>query len=249
MDSKALRLSIAAIITTIVLVAVVVYAANIDRINELLGKKTDGAVTDEALETSEDATETVYGEQIGDNLKGFLTADDFFDKSEQRPSVVVVVDNVPVPANASSKDGTTDLSDVDENDKADEEYSYPDSEPEKKIEDELPLPEDKPLEKPEDKTGNDKPSLEDSTSDSSSTASSEENKPAETANSASTENTTGAASNESTSNATIADSTANTAGTESTTNAASTESTANAANTSSTESTAGSASTGSTSGN
>ncbi len=233
MDSKALRLSIAAIITTIVLVAVVVYAANIDRINELLGKKTDGAVTDEALETSEAATETVYGEQIGDNLKGFLTADDFFDKSEQRPSVVVVVDNVPVPANASSKDGTTDLSDVDENDKADEEYSYPDSEPEKKIEDELPLPEDKPLEKP----------------DASSTASSEENKPAETSNSVSTENTTGAASNESTSNATTADSTANTAGTESTTNAASTESTANEANTSSTESTAGLASTESTSGN
>ncbi len=123
MDSKALRLSIAAIITTIVLVAVVVYAANIDRINELLGKQPGGAGADEAAETTEKTTETVYGEQIGDNLKGFLTADDFFDKSEQRPSVVVVVDNVPVPANASSQDGTTDLSDVNDNDIADEQLS------------------------------------------------------------------------------------------------------------------------------
>ncbi len=141
MDSKALRLSIAAIITTMVLVAVVVYAANIDRINDLMGKKPDQAETEEVLETVE-TSETVYGEQIGDNLKGFLTADDFFDKSEQRPSVVVVVDNVPVPANAATTDGTTDLSDLNDSDIADTEYSYPDSEPK-----------DKPEEKSEDKTG------------------------------------------------------------------------------------------------
>ena len=98
MDSKAFRLSILAIITTIVLVGVVVYAANREKINSLIG--ASGAAEAEVSETVEEGTATDYGEQIGDNLKGFLTASDFFDKSEQRPSVVVVVDNVPVPANA-----------------------------------------------------------------------------------------------------------------------------------------------------
>ncbi len=112
MDSKTLRLSIAAIITTVVLIGVVVYAANKDRIDSMIGAgKTEETVMDEA-EAESDGTDTQYGEQIGDNLKGFLTADDFFDKSEQRPSVVVVVDNVPVPANGSSEDGTTDLTDI-----------------------------------------------------------------------------------------------------------------------------------------
>jgi hypothetical protein len=98
MDSKTFRLSILAVITTMVLIAVVVYAANRDKINSMIGSgkapETEVAVSDG------DTMETAYGEQIGDNLKGFLTASDFFDKSEQRPSVVVVVDNVPVPANA-----------------------------------------------------------------------------------------------------------------------------------------------------
>lgn len=98
MDSKTFRLSILAIITTIVLIGVVVYAANRDKINAMIGAKETAEV--EATEAVEEASVTDYGEQIGDNLKGFLTASDFFDKSEQRPSVVVVVDNVPVPANA-----------------------------------------------------------------------------------------------------------------------------------------------------
>ena len=98
MDSKAFRLSILAIITTIVLIGVVVYAANRDKINSMIGASHSEEV--EIAETVEEETVTEYGEQIGDNLKGFLTASDFFDKSEQRPSVVVVVDNVPVPANA-----------------------------------------------------------------------------------------------------------------------------------------------------
>ena len=113
MDSKAFRLSILAIITTIALIAVVVYAANTDRIHAIIGNNSaseESSLEEAVVET--EATQTQYGEQIGDNLKGFLTADDFFDKSEQRPSVVVVVDNVPVPANASSQDGTTDLSDA-----------------------------------------------------------------------------------------------------------------------------------------
>lgn len=98
MDSKTFRLSILAIITTIVLIGVVVYAANREKINTLLGG--DKAPETEVAVTEGDTHGTEFGEQIGDNLKGFLTASDFFDKSEQRPSVVVVVDNVPVPANA-----------------------------------------------------------------------------------------------------------------------------------------------------
>ena len=98
MDSKTFRLSIVAILTTIVLIVVVVYASNRDRINSMFGGSVTETVDEEA--GAEPVSGTNLGEQIGDNLKGFLTADDFFDKSEQRPSVVVVVDNVPVPANA-----------------------------------------------------------------------------------------------------------------------------------------------------
>ena len=112
MDSKTLRLSVAAIITTVVLIAVVVYAANRDRIDKLVGTSSSSQTEEEETQAGAEISVTGYGEQIGDNLKGFLTADDFFDKSEQRPSVVVVVDNVPVPANSSSQDGTTDLSDI-----------------------------------------------------------------------------------------------------------------------------------------
>ncbi len=112
MDSKALRLSIVAIITTVVLLAVVVYAANRDRINALIGVDGHDSAQEEVVDADSDATVTQYGEQIGDNLKGFLTADDFFDKSEQRPSVVVVVDNQPVPANSSDQGQTTDLMDI-----------------------------------------------------------------------------------------------------------------------------------------
>ena len=98
MDSKAFRLSILAIITTVVLIGVVIYAANRDKINSMIGASDTAEV--ETSEVVEEVEVNGYGEQIGDNLKGFLTASDFFDKSEQRPSVVVVVDNVPVPANA-----------------------------------------------------------------------------------------------------------------------------------------------------
>ena len=98
MDSKAFRLSILAIITTVVLIGVVVYAANRDKINAMIGASNNSEAQVEEPVSEETVTE--YGEQIGDNLKAFLSASDFFDKSEQRPSVVVVVDNIPVPANA-----------------------------------------------------------------------------------------------------------------------------------------------------
>jgi hypothetical protein len=108
MDSKAYRLSILAIITTVVLVGVVVYAANRERIAALIGADEFASTVEEEIPEDEIIGESEIassGEQIGDDLKGFLKSDKFFDKNEQRPSVVVVVDNVPVPANADK--GTT----------------------------------------------------------------------------------------------------------------------------------------------
>ncbi|WP_051638420.1 hypothetical protein [Butyrivibrio sp. NC2002] len=119
MDSKSFKLSILAIITTCVLVGVVVYAANRDKIHALIGADDFADTDDSVYETTEEIS-SEYGEQIGDDLKGFLTADDFFDKSEQRPSVVVVVDNVPVPANAEEQEeDTTDLIDKPADESAD----------------------------------------------------------------------------------------------------------------------------------
>lgn len=163
MDSKSFRLSILALVTTVVLVGVVVYAANRDKIHALMGANSTYEESSDAMEGEEaEVTEsTEYGEQIGDNLKGFLTADDFFDKSEQRPSVVVVVDNVPVPANAenSGVEDTTDLLDVPQAEK---------SEPDK------PEGEQAEVKPDEEKSEEDKPDLEDSSNESSSEGDSED---------------------------------------------------------------------------
>ena len=116
MDSKAYRLSILAIITTVVLVGVVVYAANRERIAALIGADEFASTVEEEIPEDEAIDESEImssGEQIGDDLKGFLKSDKFFDKNEQRPSVVVVVDNVPVPANAD-KGTTTESTDFSE---------------------------------------------------------------------------------------------------------------------------------------
>lgn len=187
MDSKALRLSIAAIITTVVLIVVVVYAANKDKIDELVGNKSQTETTEEVAESEEQSTSSAYGEQIGDNLKGFLTADDFFDKSEQRPSVVVVVDNVPVPANASTEEDSTDITDLNDMDSPDTEYSYPDSKtpsdeedmkvPDALGDDDMKKPDgDKPQDKPEDgNTSNAAASSSDENAGNASGSSSDEN--------------------------------------------------------------------------
>ena len=66
MDSKAFRLSILAIITTVVLIGVVVYAANRDKINSMIGKSDTAQV--ESTEAVEEVEVSGYGEQIGDNL-------------------------------------------------------------------------------------------------------------------------------------------------------------------------------------
>ena len=89
MDYKVFRMAILTIISAFALVLVIVYATNADRINELLGRgKGDAAANDAASFMSSDGP--FYGDQIGENLDGFLTDDSFFDETEKVPSIVVI---------------------------------------------------------------------------------------------------------------------------------------------------------------
>lgn len=96
MDKRVFRLAILTIISAFILVMVIVYATNARRINELLGKgekKSSSQVAQDATsEASEEVSDeqVIYGDQIGDNLSGFLTDEDFFDEPEQIPTVVVI---------------------------------------------------------------------------------------------------------------------------------------------------------------
>jgi hypothetical protein len=91
MNRRVFSLAILTMISAFILIMVIVYATNADKINRLFGweKEKQEAVTEEASE-KETATETVYGDQIGDNLSGFLLDEDFFDENEKIPSVVVI---------------------------------------------------------------------------------------------------------------------------------------------------------------
>ena len=105
MDSKVFRMALLTIISVILLVAVIVYATNADKINGLIGKKS--ATSDEgAAETSFVAPETVYGQQIGDNLNAFLYDEDFFDETEKIPSVVVIKQASSLLASEDTSDFT-----------------------------------------------------------------------------------------------------------------------------------------------
>ncbi len=78
MDSKLRRLAIACFVSLVALIVVVVYAVNADKISSFLHKEE----TAEETEVLEEATTDDTGEQIGDNLKGFLADEDFFDQRE-----------------------------------------------------------------------------------------------------------------------------------------------------------------------
>ncbi|MDC7293663.1 hypothetical protein NXH67_09050 [Butyrivibrio sp. DSM 10294] len=91
MDSKVFRMALLTIISVFALIAVIVYATNADKIGGLFGKKGNNAATGESSEAvSLTLAEEAYGEQIGDNLNGFLYDEDFFDETEKVPSVVVI---------------------------------------------------------------------------------------------------------------------------------------------------------------
>ncbi len=98
MDKRVFSLAIVTIISAFILVMVIVYATNAKRINELVGgakggnaatMDTSGDAADDALASAGDGV-TIYGEQIGDNLSGFLTDEEFFDETEQISSLVVI---------------------------------------------------------------------------------------------------------------------------------------------------------------
>ncbi len=91
MNRRVFGLAVLTMISAFILIMVIVYATNADKINRLFGwgqEKTE-TVT-EAVSEEEASTETVYGDQIGDNLSGFLLDEDFFDETEKIPSVVVI---------------------------------------------------------------------------------------------------------------------------------------------------------------
>ena len=91
MDARVFRMAILTIISAFILVLVIVYATNTDKINNLLGveDKPMPVATEEATEEASEE-QVIYGDQIGDSLNGFLLDDDFFDETEKIPSVVVI---------------------------------------------------------------------------------------------------------------------------------------------------------------
>ena len=94
MDTRVFRMAILTIISAFILVLVIVYATNADKINRMFGwgqekeTSTEAASTEESLEE-----EVIYGDQIGDSLNAFLLDDDFFDETEKVPSVMVIKQN------------------------------------------------------------------------------------------------------------------------------------------------------------
>lgn len=102
MDAKVFRLTLLTIASAFLLVIVILYATNADKINRLFGREKS-AVT-EAEYVQEDASvvsEESYAQQIGDDLKSFLYDDDFFDEAEQIPAVVVIQQNTKTVSDSS----------------------------------------------------------------------------------------------------------------------------------------------------
>ena len=112
MDTRVFRMAILTILSAFILVLVIVYATNTDKINSLFGwgQKTQVATEAATEETSE--TEIIYGDQIGDSLNGFLLDDDFFDETEKIPSVVVIE-----KSESSTDAGSADSSFAEEEDR------------------------------------------------------------------------------------------------------------------------------------
>ncbi|RKM57827.1 hypothetical protein D6855_12315 [Butyrivibrio sp. CB08] len=81
-------MAILTIISAFILVLMIVYATNAKKINELFGWGKAKETVSEEL--SEELSEEVFtGDQIGDDLSGFMLDEDFFDETEKIPSVVV----------------------------------------------------------------------------------------------------------------------------------------------------------------
>ena len=94
MDAKVFRLTILTIISAFILVAVIIYATNADRIGRMFGNGDKNEATENASVEEQATDEAAYGQQIGDDLKAFLYDDDFFDEAEEVPAVVVILNKL-----------------------------------------------------------------------------------------------------------------------------------------------------------
>lgn len=88
MDYKVFRTAVLAIVSALILVLVIVYATNADKIKEIFGKG-GASDTEASADTSSSSDFGMYGEQIGDNTQAFLFEEGFFDANEDIPSAVV----------------------------------------------------------------------------------------------------------------------------------------------------------------
>ena len=102
MDYKVFRTAVLAIVSALILVLVIVYATNADKINEIFGK---GGASGEGASaaTSSSSDIGMYGEQIGDNTQSFLYEEGFFDANEEIPSFVVTKKNEESASSATSE--------------------------------------------------------------------------------------------------------------------------------------------------
>ena len=71
MDYKVFRKAVLAIASALILVLVIVYATNADKINAIFGR---GGASDSGASAStySSGVTSAFGEQIGDNTQGFL---------------------------------------------------------------------------------------------------------------------------------------------------------------------------------
>lgn len=89
MDKKVFTMALLTIFSAFILIIVIIYATNVDKINGLFGKSSDNAAPSET--SSELSLEDAgYAQQIGNDLNGFMYDDSFFDETEEIPAVVVI---------------------------------------------------------------------------------------------------------------------------------------------------------------
>ncbi len=112
MDKRVFRLAVLTIFSAFILVLVIVYATNARQINDLLGIGKKQQTTQEAADedTSGDSYGDApsYGDQIGNDLGAFMLDENFFDETEQVPSVVVIQRKTSEEA---AKDSSESISD------------------------------------------------------------------------------------------------------------------------------------------
>ena len=110
MDAKVFRLTLLTIISAFLLVIVILYATNADKINKMFVREKSGSAAEEnSGETAPYVDEESYAQQIGDDLKSFLYDEDFFDEAEQIPAVVVIQQNTKTVEEATDNSSEQEI--------------------------------------------------------------------------------------------------------------------------------------------